>query len=133
MTADSARRWFGRVVWLGIAANAALAVPTLAAPARMIALTGLPPATPDLWVRFAAFLLLLLSAFYAPGAIDPRRYRAAAWLSVLARLGGVCFFATQAREYWVLGAFDFVFLVPEAVLLGRGLRASPPSQGQSAS
>ena len=45
------RRWFRRVVWLGILANLALAIPTLLAPERMIAMASLPPATPLLWPR----------------------------------------------------------------------------------
>ena len=35
-----------RVVWVGIVANLALALPTLLAPERMIALTGLPDGPP---------------------------------------------------------------------------------------
>jgi hypothetical protein len=111
------RVWFQRVLWLGIAANLALALPTLLVPARMLALTSLPPAAPLLWTRFSAWLLLLLSAFYVPAALDPDRFRTIAWLAVGARLAGVVFFLTQPREYLALGAFDGVFFVPEAILL----------------
>ena len=117
--------WFGRVVWLGILANFALAVPTLIAPDRLIAMAGLPPASPLMWVRFSAWLLILLSLLYMPGAIDVYRYRAPAWLSVLSRLGGVLFFATQPAEYRLFGLFDFVFFVPEAILLTIALRHLP--------
>jgi hypothetical protein len=109
-------RWFRRVVWLGIAANVALALPAIAAPDQMIALAGLPTVTPHLWARFAGLLLILLSAFYAPAAIDPDRYRANAWLAVVSRLAGVVFFAGEPA-YRLLGLFDLLFLVPEAVLL----------------
>ena len=112
----SAGRWFSRVVWLGIAANVVLALPTIAAPDQVIAMTGLPTVTPNLWARFAGLLLILLSAFYAPAAIDPDRYRANAWLAVVSRLVGVVFFSFEPA-YRLLGAFDLVFLVPEAVLL----------------
>ena len=37
--------WFGRVVWLGIVANLALAIPTLLVPERLIAM--LEPAAGD--------------------------------------------------------------------------------------
>lgn len=115
--------WFKRVMWLGILANGALALPTLVAPAQMIALTGLPPASPVLWARFAALLLILLSIFYMPAAIDYVRYRATAWSAVGSRLAGVIFFVGfQAREYHMLGYFDLVFLVPEAILLTLALR-----------
>jgi hypothetical protein len=113
--------WFGRVMWLGIVANLTLAVPTLLAPARMMALTGTPPATPLVWVRFSALLLILLSLFYIPAARDPYRYPAVAWLTVTARLAGVIFFAPQA-EYRMLGLFDLVFFVPEFLLLSIAMR-----------
>ena len=117
--------WFGRVVWLGILANFALAVPTLIAPEGLMAMAGFPAASPLMWVRFSAWLLILLSFMYMPGAIDLYRYRAPAWLSVGSRLAGVLFFATQAAEYRLLGLFDFVFLVPEAILLAIALRHAP--------
>jgi hypothetical protein len=114
-----AARWFTRVVSIGIVANLALAVPTLLAPARMASLSGFAVPAPLLWLRFAALLLILLSAFYVPAAIDPNRYRLVAWLAVAARLAGVVFFVGfQPREYHMLGYFDLVFFVPELLLLG---------------
>jgi hypothetical protein len=114
-----AARWFTRVVWIGIVANLALAVPSLVAPERMVTLTGLPVPAPIIWLRFSAMLLILLSAFYVPAAMDPNRYRLVAWLAVAARFAGVVFFVGfQPRAYHVLGYFDLVFFVPELVLLG---------------
>lgn len=75
--------WFRRVMWLGIAANFALALPTLLAPALMIDFVGLPAATPLLWPRFAALLLILLSLFYMPAGIDPVRYRLVALFTLV--------------------------------------------------
>jgi hypothetical protein len=116
--------WFRRVVWLGILANFALAIPALFVPERVIAMANLPPAMPLLWPRFAAWLLILLSLFYMPGAIDPYKYRVTAWLSIVSRLAGVFFFwVTQPPEYRLFGTFDFVFLVPEAILLPIALKA----------
>jgi hypothetical protein len=117
--------WFGRVVWLGILANFAFAAPALIAPERVLAMAGYPAASPLMWVRFSAWLLILLSFMYMPGAVDLYRYRVPAWLSVSSRLAGVLFFATQASEYRLLGLFDFVFLVPEAILLTIALRHAP--------
>ena len=124
LDAAAAERWFSRVVWLGIAANLALAVPTLVAPAAMLEFSNFPITEPLMWTQFAALLLILLSAFYVSAALDPRRYRLVAWLSVLARLAGVVFFVLfQAREYHMLGYFDLVFFVPEAALLMAAGRA----------
>ena len=120
MTTSATRRtWFGRVMWIGILANLALAVPTLLFPERMLEFTNLPLATPIMWPRFAALLLILLSIFYTPAAVDPDRYRATAWMAVLSRLAGVLFFLTQPREYLMFGLFDLAFFVPEVVLLWR--------------
>jgi hypothetical protein len=118
LSSGDAARWFSRVVWLGIAANLGLALPTLLMPAQMLAFSDLPVPDPLLWTQFAALLLVLLSAFYVPAALDPRRYRLVAWLAVLARLVGVIFFVLfQPSEYHMLGYFDLVFFVPEAALL----------------
>jgi hypothetical protein len=115
--------WFKRVVWLGILANFALAIPTLIVPARMVELTGIPPATPLLWVQFSALLLILLSIFYMPAGIDYVRYYATAWTTVGSRLAGVIFFiGFQSREYHMFGYFDLVFLIPEAILLTMAVR-----------
>ena len=115
--------WFKRVVWIGIVSNFALAVPTLLVPARMVELTGIPPATPLLWVQFSALLLILLSIFYMPAGIDYVRYYATAWSAVGSRLAGVIFFVGfQSREYHMFGYFDLVFLVPEAILLTMAVR-----------
>jgi hypothetical protein len=118
MTPNTARRWFRRVVWIGIVANLALAIPTLFAPERMMALSGVPLATPATWTQFSALLLILLSTFYIPAAVDPDRYRVVAWMTVISRLVGTIFFTLfQPAEYHMFGYFDLVFLVPEALLL----------------
>src|SRR5258706_3750887 len=117
----NAGRWFRRVMWLGILTNIALSVATMVAPARMLAMSDLPPAMPDLWPRFAALLLILLSTFYMPAAIDPDRYRANAWFAVGSRLVGVIFFMFQP-DYRALGGVDLVFFVPDARFLRRAFR-----------
>lgn len=118
--ARSESRWFRRAVWLGILANCAMALPTLVMPERMLALSKLPVPEPIMWTRFAALLLLLLSAFYVPAALDPARYRPVAVMAVAARAAGAAFFLfLQPEEYRMLGYFDLVFLVAEGWLLWR--------------
>jgi hypothetical protein len=114
--------WFGRVVWVGIVVNLALAVPVLFAPAQVLALFSMPAATPAMWPSFAALLLILLSLFYIPAALNPIYYRSVAWLAVLARLTGVVFFCFFNSDYFVMGLLDFTFFIPEVILLILGLR-----------
>jgi hypothetical protein len=120
----TAGRWFMRVMWLGIAVNLVLAFATMAAPDQMTALNRLPTVTPNLWARFAALLLILLSVFYMPASIDPDRYRANAWFAIGSRLAGVLFFAFEPAAYRTLGLIDLVFFVPEALLMWLALRAA---------
>ncbi len=112
----TAGRWFRRVMWLGIFANLALALPTIAAPDMFIEFSRLPTATPVLWPRFAGLLLVILSVFYTPAGMDIDRYRIVAWFAIGSRAAGVLFFMPQPT-YRILGLFDLVFLVPQALLL----------------
>jgi hypothetical protein len=80
--------WFGRLVWLGIVANLVLAIPGLLWPEQLLAFFGFPPASPPLWPSFACLLLILLSLFYMPGAINLFHYRANAYLAVISRVAG---------------------------------------------
>ena len=118
----TSERSFQRVVWMGIIANVVLAVPTLFWPSEMLAFSRLPDAVPAVWVRFSSLLLILLSSFYVPAAVDCRRHRVNAWLATAGRPAGVLFFLSQARDYWLFAAYDFVFFLPQALLL---LRAGP--------
>jgi len=115
--ATTSETWFQRVMWVGIFANVALALPALLWPAEMLALSTLPDAVPLVWVRFSSLLLILLSSFYVPAALDCRRARVSAWLATTARLAGTIFFLSQARDYWLFGAYDFAFFLPQALLL----------------
>jgi hypothetical protein len=114
-------------MWVGIVANLAMALPALFRPAQMLEMMGLPGASAPVWLAFSALLLILLSAFYVPAAVDPYRYRANAWLAVGGRLAGTVFFFLQGRQYWLLGAFDLVFFVPLAALLVVLVSSSPPA------
>jgi len=118
--------WFRRVVWIGIFANLALALPTIAAPAQVIAMAHLPTATPDLWPRFAALLLVLLSVFYIPAGRDIDRHRITAWFTVLSRLTGVVFFMFEPA-YRLFMYFDLFFLIPQATLLMLAIRSAAPA------
>ena len=109
--------WFKRVMWLGIIANFALALISIAMPEKVLALLQLPAATPLVWPRFACFLLILMSLFYVAAARDPVRNSYAASMAVVARFGGVAFFAFVGGNYILFGLFDLVFGLPQGLLL----------------
>ena len=120
--------WFRRIMWLGIVANIVVAVISIVATATVLQWLQLPLAQPLVWPRFAAFLLILLSIFYIPSALDPVRNRFAAVFAVVCRFGGVIFFLIVGGGYIVFGLFDFVFGFPQAVLLALGLRGAGMQQ-----
>jgi len=111
-------------MWLGIIGNVVLALPTFLRPVQVLSAFDLPVPSEIMWTRFAALLLILLSVFYVPAAIDPVRYRIIAILAVASRFAGVLFFFLIQTTYWLFGAFDLAFFVPEALLLMRVARTN---------
>ena len=122
-------RAFRITVWIGVLVNFAFGLTALFAPNWLLDTMGFQEADPDVWPRFAAWLLLLLSLFYVPGANDIVRYRANAVLSVFARFAGVVFFTSIvmvtdfSARYLIFGLIDGVFAVPSAVFLWLATRA----------
>jgi len=114
---NSYAKWFGRIVLFGVAVNIVLSIPALLYPQWLLGLLGLETAVPSVWVRFSANLLILLSLFYIPAAIDWERYQINSWLAVIARLAGFVFFLTQPKDYLLFGLIDLSFFIPEAILL----------------
>ena len=110
--------WFRRVMWLGIISNVIVALVSITQTPMVLELLKLPPADPLIWPRFAAFLLILLSGFYIPAALDPTGNLFAAIFAIVCRFGGVVFFSIIGGRYIVFGLFDFIFGLPEVILLG---------------
>jgi hypothetical protein len=114
--------WFRRLMWLGIAGNFVIAIVSLTWPTMVLEFLGLEPASPLVWPRFSALLLILLTIFYIPSAIDPLHHRYSAYGALLARFGGVVFFLLVGGRYILFGLYDFVFGFPQAILLLLALR-----------
>jgi hypothetical protein len=127
MSESSYLAWFRRVMWLGIIANVALALLSIFRTELVLELIGLPPASPLVWPRFASFLLILLSGFYLPAAIDPKGNLFAAVFAVVCRFGGVAFFSIIGGRYILFGLFDLTFGLPEAILLALARASSRKS------
>jgi hypothetical protein len=76
----------------GIVQDWFFALPGIFIPAAIIQFAGTDPVVPPFWPAYACLLLMLLSFFYIPAAVNPYRYSLAAVLTVFARLAGVIFF-----------------------------------------
>jgi hypothetical protein len=119
--------WFGRAMWVGILADWALGLPGIFVPNAVLDAFGFKQAleTP-VWPAFASLLLVLLSLFYIPGAMNPYRYRITAILSVLARPPGVLFFLwLWPGWYHAFGYLDLFLFLIQAPLLYMALRTGP--------
>ena len=121
---NSYAKWFGRVVWLGIFANLFFIIPLCFFPETLLSLLNLQVPMPIIWVRAAGLLLLEISILYIPGAIDPYRYQATAWMSVLVTRGGgssffLCavFLFGQDLGFLSIALVDLLFGVVEGILL----------------
>ena len=81
-----------KVVWFGIFLNSLFIVPLLFFPRWMLDLFHIP-LEELIWARASAGLLMIISAFYVPAAIDFARYRANACIAVFpSRTFGATFF-----------------------------------------
>ena len=122
--------WFGRVVWFGILANFAFSVLAFLKPTDLLAFLRLGSVESTVWLFNYSVLLVMLSCFYIPAALDPFRYLANAWLLVAARLipattffVGV-FVSYMAKGFLTLGAVDSTIGVVELILLILAVRAA---------
>ncbi|OLT61605.1 hypothetical protein [Moorena bouillonii] len=127
-------KWFGRVVWLGIIINVVFfVIPLLFFPEVMLSLLKMQIPVPIIWVRAAGLLLLEISILYIPGAMDPYRYKATAWMSILVtRGGGATFFITavllfgQDLGFLSIALVDLFFAVIQGILLFLALQTGQP-------
>jgi hypothetical protein len=92
---DSVSVWIVRhtiLLWFGIFLNALFIIPLLFTPRWMLDLFGIP-LDQLIWARESAGLLMIISAFYVPPAIDFGRYRANAYIAIFpSRTFGASFF-----------------------------------------
>lgn len=80
------------LVWFGIFLNALFIIPLLFFPRWMLDLFGIP-LDQLIWARESAGLLMIISVFYIPAAVDFGRYRANAYIAVfVSRTFGATFF-----------------------------------------
>src|SRR5437773_5215959 len=76
--------WIARhtiLIWFGIFLNALFIIPLLFFPRWMLDLFGIP-LDQLIWAREPAGLLMIISAFCIPAAVDFGRYRAHAYIAV---------------------------------------------------
>lgn len=125
-------KWFGRVVWIGILVNCLFIIPLLFFPEALLSLLKLQIPAPIIWVRTAGLLLLEITILYIPGAIDPYRYKATAWMSVLVTRGGgssffICavLFFGQEIGFLSIALVDLFFGLTEGILLYLAMTTEP--------
>lgn len=87
--------WIARhtiLLWLGVILNATFVVALLIDPRWLLDLLGIP-LRQLVWARIAGGLLMIVTVFYVPAALDFGRHRANAYLAVFpARTFGAVFF-----------------------------------------
>jgi len=124
------RKWFRKVVWFGVLANWAFAFWVLFVnPAQLLLFLRLGAVESTVWLYNYAVLLIILSCFYIPAAKNPIRYRANAWLLVVARLVPASTFflgvwlGFMAKGFLILGIGDSSIGFAELFLLIRTFRS----------
>src|SRR4029077_3091350 len=130
---DGALRWFQRLVWAGIVGNVVVGIVSIAYPTQVLELARVDPATPLVWPRLSAMLVMLLAGFYIPAALDPNANRFAAVFAVVCRFAGTIFMAVVGGHYIIFGLFDFIFGAPQAICLFLAWRGRNAAGGTSGS
>jgi len=117
-------KWFSRTVWIGTVVNFFFVIALCFFPEALLSWLHIQIPVPMIWVRIAGLLLLEVSLLSIPGALDPYRYNATAWISVLfARGSGAMFFLCavllfdQAWGFLAIALVDLFFGVVEGILL----------------
>ncbi|MBD2564150.1 MULTISPECIES: hypothetical protein [Nostoc] len=122
-------KWFSRITWLGIIVNMFFVIPSCFFPELMLTFLHMQIPVPIIWVRAAGMLLFIISAFYIPGAIDPYRYQATAWISIFpSRAFGSTFFICavflfgQDKGFLSIAFVDLFFGLAELIFLTLAMR-----------
>lgn len=125
------RKIFAVIVWIGVIANWTFGVwAVFFNPHALLTCLGLGDSESVLWLYNYSILLMILSLFYIPAALDPFRYRANAWLLIVGRLvPASTFFAGVALTFMPsgflrLGIGDATFGILELIFLVRTFRAA---------
>ena len=123
-------RWFGWAVFLGILQDWAVGLPGIFVPNAVLKVAKADRAAQPVWPAFASLLLVLLSLFYIPGALDPYRFRPNAILAVAARAAGVVFFLGiwRGRTPAWFGYLDLTFTALQGSLLWLTLKRRETTQ-----
>ncbi|MDZ8034414.1 MULTISPECIES: hypothetical protein [unclassified Nostoc] len=127
-------KWFSRVTWVGIIVNMLFVIPSCFFPELMLTFLQMHIPEPIIWVRAAGMLLFIISAFYIPGALDPYRYQATAWISIFpSRAFGSTFFICavlffgQDKGFLSIAFVDLFFGLAELILLTLAMRSKMQS------
>jgi hypothetical protein len=124
-------RW---AVVAGILQDWFFALPGIFLPSAVLQLANADPVVPPAWPAYACLLLVLLSLFYIPAAIDPFRYSSFALFTVIARVGGVLFFFVLYPGVFppLFGYIDLALTLLQGSLLVLALIAAGPQVPDSA-
>ncbi|MBI1803214.1 MAG: hypothetical protein HY033_05545 [Ignavibacteriae bacterium] len=120
-------KWFQRVVWVGIVVNLLFALPALLAPDVVLASLGLSGDFTTEWLRDSGMLVLSISLFYIPVAIEPIRFALYAWILIAARfIAGIFWIdvimtSTHPAAFRPMLLTDLPLGIILAFLLSRGL------------
>ncbi len=119
-------KWFSRSLWIGILIDWIVGIPAVFAPQWTLRILGEEPGTSTIWVAFTSLLLVLLSFFYIPLALEPYRFPGIARLAVASRLAQAAFFLWLYQgHYAVRGLLNLGLFLAQTPLLFLTRRETP--------
>lgn len=110
--AQSKRHTFQRILRTNLVLHLVIGVAAILAPGLVSGLVGLPDPVPAGWVRAWGGLLLIVTALYWPGLVDPTRMRWPNVVGIVGRAGAALIYLIAAASFpqflW-MALFDGVF------------------------
>ena len=100
---------YQRVLALNLILQAVLALFAIISPATLSELIGLPDPIPSGWLRVWAGMLLLVTALYIPGLLDPVRWRWGNVAGIVGRFGMAILYLFLGGPFLWFALFDAAF------------------------
>jgi hypothetical protein len=113
---------YRRVLGLNLILHLAIGLACLFLPYWVSRTFGLPAPIPTGWVRGWGATLILVTALYVPGFLDPVRHRAPNFIGVLGRLWMAIVWTFCGGGFLWFALFDFAFFLILAALYLRLMR-----------
>jgi hypothetical protein len=119
---------YRRLLAFNLVLETAIGLAALIAPIWLARKANLPGPPPSGWVQLWGVMLLITTALYLPGCIEPIQVRWPNVVGIVARFALVLAYARLGQGFWWFALYELIFAVALAWSYRRLLRAQLTSR-----